>query len=249
MFFQTVFVAVLALLLGLVVCFAGFRLFVILLPIWGFLAGFVATAQAIQELFGGGFLATLTGWVFGLVIGLLFGLAAYFFYYAAVVILAATVGYEIGVAIMVGLNVSSGFLQFIVGLVLAAALSVAIVVLNIPKVFIVVLTALGGAGMILTGVLLALAQISLPDLHWGVVGAFVRSSWLWGLVYLAIAAVGIVAQLALPSAYTLKPYGEEQDSLQAPAAPTPVSSAPPARSPQPVPVATPPTSGPELPAV
>jgi hypothetical protein len=241
MFFQTIVLAVLALLLGLAVCFFGFRLFVLLLPLWAFFAGFLATAQAVQELFGGGFLATVSSWVFGLAIGVLFAIAAYFFYYAAIVILAATVGYEIGVGIMAGLGVGLGFLHFLIGVVVAAALTAAVIVLNVPKVFIVVLTALGGAGMILTGVLLALGRIPLPALSWGLVGAYVRSSWFWGLVYLAIAAIGIVAQMALPAEYMLKPYGAELGSFEAPEG---AMAAPPQQRP----AARPTSAGPEVPA-
>ncbi len=58
MFFETVVVALLALALGAFTSFAGFRLFVILLPIWGFFAGFIATADVIQQVFGDSFLAT-----------------------------------------------------------------------------------------------------------------------------------------------------------------------------------------------
>lgn len=250
MFFQTVFVAVLAISLGLLVCFIGFRLFVILLPIWAFFAGFLATAQAIQQLFGGGFLATIGSWIFGLIVGLFFGLTAYFFYYAAIVILAATVGYELGIGVISGLGINSGFFQFIVGLAIAVILSVAIVVLNIPKVFIVVLTALGGAGMILTGILLALTRISLPDLTRGIVGAYLRGSWLWALVYLAIVALGIVTQMTLPAMYTLAPYGQELTSLQAPSTPTGSPPAQPrAQPPEPVSPPEPTGSGPEVPAV
>ena len=243
MFFQTVFVAILALMLGLVVCFAGFRLFVILLPIWAFFAGFLATAQSIAQLFGGGFLATLSGWVFGFVVGLFFALASYFFYYAAIVLLAATVGYEIGAGVMATLSINSGFLQFIVGLALAVVFTVGVIVLGIPKVFIVVLTALGGAAMVLAGVLLAIGRIPLTALGRGLVGAFVHDSWFWALAYIAIVALGIVVQMILPAAYTLKPYGEEQPSLQAPETP------PAARPRERVPATTPTSAGPQLPAV
>ncbi|MGH2515634.1 MAG: DUF4203 domain-containing protein, partial [Ktedonobacterales bacterium] len=231
MFFQIVFVSVLALLLGLVVCFAGYRLFVILLPVWGFFAGFLVTAQAIQELFGGGFLATISSWVFGFVIGVLFAVAAYFFYYAAIAVLAATIGYELGVGLMTGLNVSSGFLQFIVGLGVAVALTAAVILLNLPKVFIIVLTAFAGSSMILTGILLALGRVPLSALHWGLVGAFVQTSWFWSLVYIAIVAVGIVVQMLLPEVYSVSPYGLEQSSLQAPTLGQPA----PARQPAPAP--------------
>jgi len=41
-----------ALLMGLVICFGGYRLFLVLLPIWGFFFGFALGAQTIQALFG-----------------------------------------------------------------------------------------------------------------------------------------------------------------------------------------------------
>lgn len=216
MFFQTVLVSLLMLTLGLAACFAGFRLFVILLPIWGFFAGFISTAQAIQQLFGGGFLATVSSWVIAFVIGVLFAVMAYFFYYAAVIVLAATVGYEIGVGLMAGFGVNAGFIQFIVGLGVALALSVAVIALNLPRVFIIALTALGGASMILTGILLAFGGVTLATLNFGLVGAFVRSSWFWFLVYVAIVVVGIVAQSMVPDTYKLTPYAQEQTSYQAP---------------------------------
>ncbi|HEV8194328.1 MAG TPA: hypothetical protein VGP82_22995 [Ktedonobacterales bacterium] len=228
MFFQIVFVSLLQCLIGLGLCFAGFRLFVILLPVFGFFAGFLVTAQAIQELFGGGFLATASSWVFGFVVGVLFALVAYFFYYGAVVVLAVTVAYEFGVGIIAGVGVNSGFVQFIVGAVVALALAVAVVFLNLPRIIIVVLSALAGAGMILTGTLLALGRVSLVDLNLGLVGAFIRDSWLWSLVYLAIVAFGIAVQLLLPEDYSLEPYSQASMSLHAPVPTLPPRGAEPA---------------------
>lgn len=216
MFVQTVFASLLLLLLGLGLCFAGFRLFVILLPMFGFFAGFLVTAQAIQELFSGGFLATVSSWVFGIIIGVVCAVAAYFFYYAAVAVLAATVGYEFGVGIMAGLGVSSGVLQLLVGLVVAAALTAAVILLNLPQMLIVVLTALAGASMILTGVLLALGRVSLATLSLGVVGAFIRDSWFWWLAYLALVVVGVAAQMLLPEEYIWTPYSRERMGSYAP---------------------------------
>lgn len=226
MFFQIVFASLLQLLIGLALCFAGFRVFEILLPVFGFFAGFLVTAQAIQELFGGGFLATTSSWVFGLVIGAICAVASFLFYYAAIVILAVTVGYEIGVGFMSGLGVSSGFLLFIVGIVLAAILAIAVVVLDMPKILIVVLSALAGAGMILTGILLALGRIPLAALNWGLVGAFIRDSWFWTLAFLAIAGAGIVVQMLLPEQYSVEPNWPERMSPHAPN--LPFSASPPA---------------------
>jgi hypothetical protein len=206
MFIQTVFVALLQIVLGLAFCFAGYRLFVVLLPIWGFFAGFLVTAQAVRELFGGGFLATTSSWVFGFVIGLLFAIAAYFFYVVAVALLAASLGYELGVGILSGFGVTSGVLLFLVGVILAVAVTAVVFLLDVPQLLIIVLTAAVGAGMILTGVLLALGRVSLTGLEWGTVGAFIRASWFWSLVFIVLAVVGTVAQMRTPEDYTLEPY-------------------------------------------
>jgi len=211
MFFQIIFVSLVLLTLGVAVWAAGFRLFVVILPVFGFFAGFIVTAQAIQQLFGGGFLATTSSWVFGFFVGLIFAVVAYLFYYGAIAILAATAGYELGVGIIAGLGISSGFLQFIVGLVVALAFAAGVIVFNLPRLLIVVLTSLIGAGMILAGILIGLGRISLVALQYGVVGAFIRLSWFWSLVFLAIAAAGIVVQLfVLPNRFTLQPYDEEE---------------------------------------
>jgi hypothetical protein len=206
MFVQTIFVSLLLLLLGLLLCFAGFRFFVLLLPLFGFFAGFLVTAQTIQELFGGGFLSTVGSWVAGFVIGLLCAVGAYLFYVLAVAILAATVGYELGVGLMAGLGVTSGLVLFFVGLIVAAALTFAVFVLNLPKVFIVVLSAVAGAGMILSGIFLAFGRVSLGTLHEGPVGAIISASWLWSVVYVLICVAGIAAQLLLPRSFELEPY-------------------------------------------
>lgn len=218
MFFQTVFVSLLALFLGVALCFGGYRLFVILLPVWSFFSGFLVTAQVIQELFGGGFLATIGSWVFGFIVGGLCALAAYFFFYAAVAVLAASAGYELGVGILSGLGVSAGFALFLGGFVVAAVVTAVVILLNLPKVFIVALTAVAGSSLILTGILLALGRVSLEALQWSLVGDFVRASWFWSLVFLVIEAAGIAVQLFFPEEYTLMPYGQVESAVQPPAA-------------------------------
>jgi len=59
-------------LFGALLCFFGYRLFLVLLPIWGFFFGLVLGAQSMQAIFGTGFLAEITSWVVGFVVGVLF---------------------------------------------------------------------------------------------------------------------------------------------------------------------------------
>jgi len=194
MFFQIVLASLLIILMGLGLCFAGYRFFTILLPIWGFFAGFQFGATIFTNLFGQGFLSTVISWVIGLLVAITAAALAYLFYAAAVALLAGLVGYELGVGIMTWIGFQPGVITFLVGLVFALGIGALAVFLRFPKLLIILLTAFAGAGAILAGFFLAFGRISLDSLRFGEVGAILRDSWLWGLLYLAIAAVGFAFQ-------------------------------------------------------
>ncbi len=159
MAFQDFLIGALVLLVGAVFCFVGYRFFRILIVIWGFFAGFNLGTAAMTSLFNNAFLGTTTGIVLGLVIGLVFAALAYFFYYFAVVLLGASAGYTLGSGLIgaIGLN-NPGFVAVIVGVVLAVVFAFLILVLNLPKLLIMVFTALGGAVAMLAGLLILFGQ-------------------------------------------------------------------------------------------
>jgi Domain of unknown function (DUF4203) len=203
--FQDFLIGALVLLVGAAFCFVGYRFFRILIAIWGFFAGFNLGAGAMTALFHNAFLGTTTGIVLGLVIGVVFAALAYFFYYIAVVLLGASVGYSIGSGLMaaIGLN-NPGFISVVVGVVLAVILAVLILALNLPKILIMVLTALGGAVAMVAGVLMLFGQIHVAGLQYGVAVAEVRASWFWSIVVVALAIVGFLAQWRTMQEYTLE---------------------------------------------
>jgi hypothetical protein len=210
MFFQTILISLIAIVLGLALTLGGYRFFIILLPIWGFFAGFSATASAITGLWGSAFLTTVFSWVIGLLVGLLFAALAYLFYYAAIIILGATVGYYLGIGFMTWIGFKLGFISVLVGLILAVIFAFGAWYLKVPKLLIIILTSLAGAASLLAGVFLAFGTIPLADLQWGAVGAVVRQSWWWTLIYLALAGIGVAAQWVMTSAqYTLDVYSRE----------------------------------------
>ena len=58
-------IGLLAIAIGMAFAFYGFRVFLILLPIWGFFAGFLLGANGVSYILGGadaGAFATVTGW-------------------------------------------------------------------------------------------------------------------------------------------------------------------------------------------
>jgi uncharacterized protein DUF4203 len=203
---ETFLLGLFALLIGAAFCFAGYRFILILLPIWGLFAGFSIGASAVVALFGGGFLSTATSWIVGIVVGLVFAVLAYLFYYAAVAILGATVGYSLGAGFIawIGGNVAPNFFSVIAGVVVAVLVAGVILLFNVPKMLLIVLSALGGASAVVTGFLLMTGQIQLEALRYGVVGALLEQSWFWSVVWIVLAAAGLVVQWESSQRYTLE---------------------------------------------
>ena len=185
-----------ALVIGAAFTFYGFRFFLILLPLWGFVIGFAAGAQLLALLFGEGFLATITGWVVGFVFGIGFALISYLWYWAAIVLLAGGVGYEIGLGLMALVNIT-GWLAVAIGLILAVIFVVAAIALHVPRLMIVVMTAIGGAAILTGGVLMVIGTIQPGQLDSGIVGAILYRNWLWGLVFVVLAVAGAYYQLKM----------------------------------------------------
>ena len=205
MVFQDFLIGLLLLIVGAAFCFAGYRFFRILIAIWGFFAGFNLGASMMVALFGQNFLGTVTGWILGFVVAVVIALLAYFLYYVAIVVLGASVGYAIGSGLIgaIGLN-NPGFLSVLVGVVLAVLLAILVLALNLPKLLIMLFTAIGGAATIVSGFLLLFGQIHTAALQYGFAAAAIRASWIWSLVVIVLAIVGFITQWRTMREYTLE---------------------------------------------
>ncbi len=202
--FQTFLIGALVMLAGLLFCFVGYRFFRILITIWGFFAGFNLGTAAMTALFSNAFLATTAGIVLGLVIGLVFAVLAYFFYYFAIVLLGASAGYDLGSGFIGLISNNLNLIAFIVGVALAVIFVLLILILNLPKLLIMVFTALGGAVAMIVGLLILINQAKVADLQFGEAVALVRASWLWTIVAIALAVVGFLVQWSTMRTYTLE---------------------------------------------
>jgi hypothetical protein len=185
----------LAIVVGLGLCFAGYRVFLILLPIWGLVAGFWVGSAGMQALFGEGFLATVTSWVVGIVVGLIFAVLSYLFWYVSIAVLGASVGASVGSGILSAIGIDSSFVLAIAALVVAVVFAAAVFLLNIPKWLVIAYTALAGAVVAIAGVLLLFNQFEVEQLGPGAAIAIVQESWFWLFVWAALAAVGLAAQI------------------------------------------------------
>ena len=203
---NTILVALFALVLGGLFLLWGYRIFLVMLPIWGFFAGFWLGAQTTSLLFGAGFLATTTGWVVGFFIGLIFALLSYFFYMFGVALIAAAVGAALTTGLLSLFGLETGLLVFLAALVGAVVVAGLTLLLNLQKYVIIILTAVGGANSVILSVLLLFGRVSLDDLSaaGNAIRPVLQDSWFWALVWIILAVVGIVFQIRTNRTFIFK---------------------------------------------
>lgn len=203
MTFQLICTAILALIIGVLALVAGYRLFLLLLPIWGFFAGFAMGAHATTLIFGTGFLSTVTSWIVGFVAGLVFAVLSYLIYIVGVALLSAAFGYFLGAGIML-LFLDPGILVTLVGFAAAVVMVFVVLAFNIQKPVLEFITSFGGATAVLTGVLLLFGRIPLDALGGNPVRAVLDDSIFWLIVWLVVGFVGFGIQIASNRTYIIE---------------------------------------------
>ncbi len=185
----------LAIVLGAGVCFLGLRLWFIMLPIWGFVAGFFVGAGAVTAIFGDGFLSTVSGWVVGIVVGLIFALLSYLVWYAGAIIAAGAVGALAGSGLMGAVDVETGWIVFLAAAAGAFLFGLFALASALPVWVVIVGTASSGAAAAIAGVQLVFGRIDLEELERGATWAMIDDSFFWLVVWVVIACLGIFVQV------------------------------------------------------
>ena len=180
-FFAVMCGGMIGLLFGLAMAFAGYRLFLVLLPIWGFF-------------FGEAFLATVTSWIVGFIVAVIFAVLSYLFYIFAVAIAAGSLGYSLAVGLLMAIGLQGGFITWIIGVVVGVALAVVVLRFNIQKLIIEFATAFMGVGVIV-GIFLALfGGLPSSQLVQNPVAFALQNSPFWMIVYIVLGIVAFAAQ-------------------------------------------------------
>ncbi len=187
-------VGVLAIAVGALFCFRGFMTMRIVIPIWGAFAGFLLGASLVDAVTGDGFLGSVLGWLVGLAVAIVFGAIAYLYYEISVMLAMGAIGFSIGTSVMVAVGVSWSWLIMLVGVIVGALLAFVAIVGDLPAVLLVVLTAIGGASIIVFGVMLLTGVIDTSDLESAATTEQLDDDWWWYGFYIVVAIVGIVAQ-------------------------------------------------------
>jgi hypothetical protein len=180
---------------GLALAFAGLRVFMLALPILGFIAGMSLGLSIMYWAFDEGILATAAGIIVGLLIGIVFAALSYMFWYLAVMLGAAAIGASIGAGLMNIFNVDTNWViaaAAFVGGLLAAFVTIA---LDLPVYWVIVATAFNGAAWAVAGVMLIFDEIERQELNYGTLWAAVDKSWLWVIAWIVVASLGMGSQL------------------------------------------------------
>ncbi|WP_154794442.1 DUF4203 domain-containing protein [Occultella kanbiaonis] len=186
-------VGVLALVIGLLLCFRGSGAMRVLLALWGAFIGFGLGAVLVAALADQGYLATAAGWIAAIVLAVVFAALAYFFFAVAIVLAFASMGFVVGQAIASALGVSQPWLLVIVGLVGGIVLGLLAIATNLPELVLIVVSALAGAGVAVAGLLLLFDALDLDTLT--DTELRIGDQPLWYLGQLVLAVIGIVVQL------------------------------------------------------
>lgn len=207
MFAERLIIGPLVLIIGLLFCFAGYRLFRVIMAIWGFLIGFFVSLQVIPLFLGHSVVATGLAWATGLILGLVLATLAYALYTAAMTLLGASIGYLLGTGLMTALGVGNQtVVVIVVGLVLGLLFAILILALDLARLLIVASTALGGAASIVLGILFTSRLLPVDLLHFAQLMTFVKNSPAWLLLWLALAIGGGIFQLQNTRHYQLEKY-------------------------------------------
>lgn len=212
--FEIFCMTIIALLFATALIFGGYRFFLFLLPIWGFFFGFGLGASAVQALFSTGLLATVTSWVVGFVVAVIFALLSYFFYAAAVAVAAAFLGYMLGVGIMdlFGLN-GLALITFIVAAALAVIAVIVTFRFNLQKYVIIAATAIGGAALAVGVIMLGVGGVDLVRLVESPVRLLFQTSPFMAIVFVLLAIAGIVVQIRANRRFEIETYNRFAETM------------------------------------
>ena len=200
---ETILVALVTILIGAAFCFGGFKWFLILLPVWGFITGFSMGAYGVSSIYEESFLSMAVIIVAGAIIGLIFAVIAYLFFPVAIILMGASLGYFVGWTVIVSLGFEPGLIPALFGLIAAAVVALLAIRFHLPKLVIIVSTSLLGSIAIIIGIMLLIGDISLQGGLQELARYLMEASTAWSILWIALGAVGFVVQLHRAKAYEM----------------------------------------------
>lgn len=205
---QTIIGALLALGIGALLTFAGRRVILILLPVFGFFAGFWLGAEFMHLLLGTGFLGTVSGWVLGIILALIGAVLSYLFFPIGIALLCGVFAASLLTGFLRWLGIEASWLLTIVGLVIGFAIAWLAFWRKWDAWIVMGLTALGGALLMTLGVAWLFGQVTTEQIAaaGSAIGPLLSSSIWWVLLSVGLAVAGFIVQMRKSQRYQYKDY-------------------------------------------
>ena len=194
-------IALALLAIGALVCFAGYPLFLVAVPLWAFLVGFDAGAGAVATVLGEGFLRSILGLIVGVVLGAVAAAVSYFYVAGAVVVFGATVGFVLALGVASGLGFGSTLGAYALGGAAAVATAILFVRFEMPRTLAIVGTAVLGAASVTASLALITGSAGLDALQDGVAGGTIRGGPAFTALWSILALLGVFAQQRVAPQY------------------------------------------------
>lgn len=189
--------------LGGLCALMGQKVFRILLPVVGFIAGIMVGFSGVQSVFGTGVISLSVALVIALILGVIMAVLSFMFYEIAAIVLIVLMGSAaftyLGLAL--GLN-ESGFLLAMLSIAGAVLGFVYATTTNVTIRLIFAVTSFIGVAYVMAGVLLLVGELSLDQLNeGGIVRAVIDTvdqSFLWLFVWVgaSLVAMNVQAEIA-----------------------------------------------------
>jgi len=149
--------------------------------------------------------ATVTSWVVGLIVGVVFAVLSYFFYLFGVALFAGALGYSLALIIMQAIGFNLNFLTWLIGIVAAVALAFVVLKYNVQKYVIIIGTSIIGAGTVVASVIYAFSpnkELIVQYTQLAVRAAISTSFW-WWLIFILLVGSGIYIQIRSTRTFVL----------------------------------------------
>jgi Domain of unknown function (DUF4203) len=180
---------------GLVLCFLGHSAARVVLGLWGAVIGYFGGSLlyiALYQWLGGGWIAAVPEWVFSVALALVLAWLAFAFYAVGVLMSLGAAGWALGQALAQSMHLPA-WLTVVLSLLIAAGLVVAGWTLNLPRLLLILVTAVVGAGGIIDGVqvLMGSRLAWTQDSLWR---SDTNTALVWSGGFLFLVVAGIVVQ-------------------------------------------------------
>ncbi|MGC3954719.1 MAG: hypothetical protein QM804_10850 [Propionicimonas sp.] len=186
--------AVGAIAVGLLLCFRGFAAMRWILALIGGFAGWQLGSWAATFIQIDPDFDTALRWGAVVFSVILFGSVAYAFFVTGVLVAVGWLGWTIGALIMERFDWAA-WLELAIPLVVAAGLVVLSLITKLPKLVLVLLTGVAGAGAVTIGALALVGSISLFGLDLSTAPGLLSHGLWWNLALLVLAGAGVFVQL------------------------------------------------------